>query len=342
MDEQGQAGARSDLAATGRSATRGQVVALLQTGGAVLVLTHRNPDGDAIGSANALARGLRMQGADACVVCPDPLPEGLLGIPDADLVATAIPDRDWSLVISVDVSDPLLLRDLPASRPEFFARFRSLNIDHHVSNLHFARFNYVQSAAASAAEIIQDLLAALKVPLDRTLATQLLYGVVNDTHSFQNSNTTPRTLRLTADLLETGADLSGIVFNLLLARTPASARLWSAVLPTLRFHEQDHVAMLTVTDEGLEQAGAALTEADGLVEFLRNIRGVELAAVFKQTGAEAYRLSLRTTERIDATRIAAVYGGGGHRRAAGCDAVGPLAEIERRILAAYRQQLAEQ
>ena len=158
----------------------------------------------------------------------------------------------------------------------------------------------------------------------------------------QNSNTTPQTLRLTADLLETGADLSGIVFNLLLARSPASARLWSQVLPTLRFFEQDRVAMLTVTDEGLAQAGASLPEADGLVEFLRNIRGVELAVVFKQTGEQAYRLSLRTTERIDATRIAAIYGGGGHRRAAGCDAVGLIAEIERRIVEAYRQQRAEQ
>ena len=342
MDEQGHPRSGAGPAGQGRSVLREQVVTLLRTSGPVLLLTHRNPDGDAIGSATALARGLRACGAQVSVVCPDPLTDGLLAIPDADQIGVEIPDRDWSLVISVDVSDPLLLRDLPAALPEFFARYRSLNIDHHVSNLHFAHFNYVQSTAASAAEIVQDLLTALDVPLDRTLATQLLYGVVNDTHSFQNSNTTPRTLRLTADLLETGADLAGIVFNLLLARSPASARLWSTALPTLRFHEEDHVAMLTVTEEGLARAGAALSEADGLVEFLRNIRGVDLAVVFKQTGENAYRLSMRTTERIDATRIAAVYGGGGHRRAAGCDAAGTLPEIERQILVVYRQQRSEQ
>lgn len=307
----------------------------------VLILTHRNPDGDAIGSATALAAGLRWLGSVPTVVCPDPLPPSLLGIPDAAQIRHTLDLMEWDIAVAVDVSDPQLLQPLAAASPAFFATGVSINLDHHVSNLRYAAINHVDPSAASATEIVFALLEALSVPLSRELATQLLFGIVNDTHSFQNRNTSPRTLRISAALVEAGADLSGIVFDLLLARSAASARLWSRVLPSLEFGDGGRVATMVVSTEALRHACAELSDADGMVEFLKNIRHVDLAVLYKQVDAQAFRMSMRTTEAVDATVVAGSFGGGGHRRAAGCDASGALEEIRARVLAAYHAARVE-
>ena len=311
---------------------------LLRQAERVTIVTHRNPDGDAVGSASALGSALITLGKEVRLVCPDPLPPYLLASPRAANMTQTLGDDTCDLFVCIDVSDPALLYDLPVDSPDFFTGQNSLNLDHHLSNLRYARFNYVDPSAASASEIIADLLALLGVPIQREEAEDLLYGIVNDTHSFQNSNTTPRTLRLTADLVEAGADLSAITYNLLIARNPSAARLWAAVLPTLDFADTERVAFLTVSLAALARAGATMVDADGLVEFLRSVRTVELAILFKQTGPDSYRLSIRTSSLIDATLIAGRYGGGGHRRAAGGDAKGTEAEIKLQLLAAYHLQ----
>ena len=229
------------------------------------------------------------------------------------------------------------LLPLEAADAGFFQQFPSLNIDHHFSNLRYARQNYVDVAAASAAEIIHEILSAMGYTLTAASATDLLYGVVNDTHSFQNSNTTARTLHISADLLEYGAPLDTVVYKLLLERTVSSARLWAQVLPSLSFKADGGFASLVVSQEALIAAQASMQDADGLVDFLRNIRGVSLAVLFKQLGNTRYRLSLRSDDTVDSTVVAGVYGGGGHRRASGCDADGSFEQILAKLLTAYQQ-----
>ncbi len=219
-------------------------------------------------------------------------------MPGARDFIQAVERDDYDLVVAVDVSDPALLKPLPITEPRFFLDRRSVNIDHHFSNLYYATLNHVDVEAASATEIVGRLFREeLSLAYTADIASDLLYGVVNDTHSFQNTNTTPRTLRFSADLVEAGADLSAIVFNLLLEKRVSAARLWAETLPTLRFAEQERVAFLTVSLDALNRAGGTLEDADGLVEFLRNIQGVDLAVLFKQTSPDEYRLSLRTKLR---------------------------------------------
>jgi len=314
-----------------------QIAEALRASRDVLVLTHRNPDGDAVGSAAALSAALRGMGATVTVVCPDAVPGYLLKVPGAGEIGHVIERNDYDLVVTVDVSDPTLLKPLPAMEPSFFQERRSINIDHHYSNLFYASLNHVDVEAASATEIVGKLLKdELKIAYTKDIASDLLYGVVNDTHSFQNQNTSANTLRFSADLVEAGADLSAIVFNLLLEKRVTAARLWAEALPTLRFAEGEHVAFLTVSLEALARAGGTLEDADGLVEFLRNIMGVDLAVLLKQTAPNEYRLSLRTSNAVDATIVAGTFGGGGHQRASGGDAEGNLEEIERRIVEVYR------
>ncbi len=312
-----------------------QAAALMRSSTSVVLFTHRNPDGDAVGAVCALTSGLNALGKSTRMVCPDPLPRYLLAIPGAEQILTTFDPTGVDLFVSVDVSDAALLSPLAAAEPGFLAGQCSLNIDHHLSNGRYAQYNLVDASAAAATELVHGLLQALEVPLSAATASDLVYGIVNDTHSFQNSNTTPHTLRITADLLEAGADLSLIVFNLLLARSASSARLWAAVLPTLTFADGDRVAFLTVGLDALEKAGATMSDADGLVEFLRNIRDVDLAVLFKQTAPDLWRLSMRTSAAIDATQIARVFGGGGHRRAAGCDITGSIDAVQEQVLSTY-------
>jgi len=319
----------------GIKVSRGEAAALLAGASSLLLYTHRNPDGDAVWCVTALAAPLQSLGKRVTFLCPDPLPTYLLSVPGAAEIKQEPDGVTVDLVVTIDVSDPSMLVPLASAKPGFFLNLPSLNIDHHFSNALYARYNLVDPSAAAATEIVYDLLAALDVRLDQSLATSLLYGIVNDTHSFQNSNTTPATLHLSAELVASGANLASIVFDLLLARSAASARLWARVLPTLVFHDTERVAMLTVALDALETAGADMTDADGLVEFLRNIRGVDLAVLFKETAPNIYRLSMRSTAAIDATVVAGSFGGGGHQRAAGCDIAAPLPEAQSKILAAY-------
>jgi len=326
--------------AAGAEVTIEGAALLLRASVRPLLLTHRNPDGDAIGSVTALAAALRGLGKLPRIACPDSLSPVLLAIPEADAVGSGLSD-DWDLVVSVDVSDPQMLRPLVAADPGWMSAQHSLNIDHHLSNMRYARANLVAVHAASAAEIIHDLVRALGVNVDCRMATQLLYGFVNDTHSFQNSNTTPRTLRVAADLLETGADLSKVIFDLLLSRRIPNAQLWSRVLPTLAFDAGQRMTSLVVSQQALALAGATMPDADGLVEFLFSIQGVQLAVLYKELGPDSFRLSMRSAEGIDATVIAGIFGGGGHRRAAGCDARLPLHEVQAEVLAAFLAQASD-
>ncbi len=320
----------------GIKVSRREAAALLTDASSLLLYTHRNPDGDAVGCVTALAAALRILGKDVMVICPDPLPAYLLSVPGAAEITQGPEGRNVDLVVTIDVSDPSLLVPLASAKPGYFLDFPSLNIDHHFSNALYARHNLVDSSAAAATEIVYDLIVELGVPLDQAVATSLLYGIVNDTHSFQNSNTTPATLHLSAQLVAAGANLASIVFDLLLVRSAASARLWANVLPTLVFHDDERVAMLTVSMASLETAGAEMTDADGLVELLRNIRDyVDLAVLFKETAKDVYRLSMRSTTAVDATVIAGEFGGGGHQRAAGCDIAAPLPVAQSKVLAAY-------
>jgi len=315
--------------------TRAEAATLLRSADSLVLYTHRNPDGDSVGCVTALAATLEALGKQVRMICPDPLPSYLLAVPGSMAITTVPELVPADLVVSIDVSDPGLLFPLAAAEPGYFAGVHSLNIDHHFSNTRYARYNLVDHTAAAATEIVFDLIRELGLPLDLDLATSLMYGIVNDTHSFQNSNTTPRTLAMSSELVAAGANLSRIVFDLLLVRSAASARLWALVLPTLLFHDHERVAFLTVTQEALTRAGAGMTDADGLVEFLRNIRNVDLAVLFKETDPDTYRLSMRASEALDATVVAGAFGGGGHQRAAGCDISAPLAVAQAKVLAEY-------
>jgi len=303
-----------------------------------LLFCHRSPDGDTVGAALALALALRAKGAAPTVVCPDALPPSLLFLPQSSLVVTTLADAP-DLLVCVDVSDPGLL----GSMKDDLERLRLdgprtlINIDHHASDPLYGDVNLVDTTAASTAEIVYDLVTALGVTLTRDMATALLTGIINDTHSFQNANSSSRAFGVASTLVEAGADAAVITYNLLLRREPQAALLWGQVLATLRLDDGGRAASAVATTEMLHACNATTTDLDGVVEFIRGIDGVEMAFLLKPAADGRFKASIRTSDRVDAVLLTGAFGGGGHRRAAGCDLDGPVDVARERLLARYRE-----
>lgn len=311
-----------------------RAVAVLQAARTPLLLCHRSPDGDTIGAALALAEALRALGRSPTIACADPLPPSLLFVPDSQTVGHAVGEQA-DLLVTVDISDPAMLGELRADVERLRGSRTLLNIDHHASDTEYGDLNVVDVTAASTAEIVFDLVAKLGVPISQTMATALLTGIINDTHSFQNANTSPRAMQTAASLVSSGADPATITYHLLLRRRPQAALLWGQTLATMRFDDDGHVLSAFATAEMVAQCAAEPADLDGIVEFMRNVDGVDLAFLLKGAGENLYKASVRTTTRVDAVDLTAPFGGGGHRRAAGCDLTGTPDSARAALLRRY-------
>jgi phosphoesterase RecJ-like protein len=248
-----------------------------------------------------------------------------------------VPPEDSDLLVTVDVSDPGMLGSLRADFERLRACRPLLNIDHHASDTRYGDVNVVDVTAASTAEIVFDLLRLLGVAIDTPMATALLTGIINDTHSFQNANTSPRALHTAAALVAAGAQPSVITYHVLLRRRPQAALLWARTLATMRLDDNGRVASAVATSEMLEACQGETADLDGIVEFLRNIDGVDMAFLLKQAPEGHFKASVRTTGRVDAVALTAPFGGGGHRRAAGCDLAGPPDAARAALIARYHE-----
>ncbi len=304
-----------------------------------LLFCHRSPDGDTVGAAVALAMALRRLGRAPVVACPDPLPPSLAFVPESADVTAALPS-DPDLLITVDISDPGMLGAMQDDLRRLRAGRTLLNIDHHASDTEYGDVNLVDPTAASTAEIIYDLVGVLGVAVDTSMATALLTGIINDTHSFQNANSSPRALTTASALVAAGASAAAISYNLLLRRRPPAALLWGKALATMRLDDDGRVASAVATTDMLVECGAEPTDLDGVVEFLRSVDGVDLAFLLKGQPDGHFKASVRTTERVDAVELTAPFGGGGHRRAAGCDLPGPSESARAALLARYHELMS--
>ena len=310
--------------------------ALLRAARHPLLFCHRSPDGDTVGAALGLAMALRQLGQQPAVVCADPLPPSLTFLPESASITNILPTAP-DLLVTIDISDLGMLGAMQAELTRLRPGHTLLNIDHHASDTEYGDLNVVDTAAASTAEIIYDLVGLLGVAVDKQMAMALLTGIINDTHSFQNANTSSRALATAAALVAAGAEADTITYNILLRRRPQAALLWGRTLATLRLDDQGRVASAVATTGMFEETDAQTPDLDGIVEFLRNIDGVDVAFLLKQTPDGHFKASVRTTERVDAVEMTAPFGGGGHRRAAGCDVPGPPDAARDALLARYHE-----
>src|SRR5471032_898030 len=291
-----------------------EVVAELRSRSSFMFASHVKPDGDTLGAGLALGLALKGMGKRVGFFNQDPVPRNLRFLPDAELVGRAVPsdlptDTLW---VFCDMSDYTRAGEF---LPEM-TRENMLNVDHHLVNSAFGKLNYILEKEASAGTCVMHLLRAMSVPITKDIATSILTTIMTDTGAFMHTNTTATVLKLSAELMEAGADKPLITEEIFANKRFAATKLLGLALERAKVEDDGRYCWTYVDDAMLAQCGADGEDTEEIVQHLRAIEGVEVAALFKAYDGEV-RVRLRSVGRVNVQAAAARLGGGGHARASG-------------------------
>src|SRR5215467_2250082 len=307
-----------------------------------LVVTHENPDGDALGSLLAAALALRQLGKDAVMYLAGntPLPSEYSFMPLDGLVREAPADAAERVLVAVDCAKEDRIGDEAAlSRSPLV-----VNIDHHHDNTRFGDVNLIVADASSTGEVLRDVFAELGVELTPELAEPLYIALVTDTGRFQYANTTPKALRLAAELVDAGADIHAVFQEVYESVEFAKLKLLARALDRAEVLEGGRIVVSHLLRSDFAEVGASEPYSEGIIDYLRAVEGTELAVLIREQPTEkphAYKGSLRSSiDELDVSVIARRFGGGGHRQAAGFSTDLPLREIVEQIREVFLAQRA--
>ena len=299
----------------------------------ILILTHVRPDGDTVGCAGALCAGLRALGKTAYLL-PNP---GLTDTTAPYFTPYAAPEGFVpEKVVSTDIATENLLPE----NAKVYAGSIDLAIDHHTSFEHFAKENIVRPEAAACGELMYDILRELGC-INAETAELLYLAVSTDTGCFAYGNTTAHTHAVTAALMESGIDVYPINKTFFGTKTRRRMALEADMLVNAEYFDRNRCVFLYVPMSLMERLGATETDAEDLSALGRQIEGVDCAVTFRELRKDVWKLSVRTDKRVNATRVCAMMGGGGHPAAAGCTVTSPLADVKNAVLDALRTQVAD-
>ncbi|MBO5458193.1 MAG: bifunctional oligoribonuclease/PAP phosphatase NrnA [Clostridia bacterium] len=315
-----------------------QIAKRIRQANRVAIFTHMRPDGDAIGSALALSAALDFLKTPNQVCVETEIPSNLTFVEGVEKIVKK-PRGEYDLLIVVDCSDE---QRLGALSEEYFIAKRKkidvINIDHHVSNTRFGKYDFVQNCAANCMHIAT-LIEYLGVPFDKKIAEYLLLGLLTDSGNFSHDDVTEETLLLGAKLVKAGADICRYNYMLFKRQPKERAALYAKTMSGIRYYHDGRFAVIAVTKKNMEECGADQGMTEGFVDFPLNIDGVEVAASLLEIKKGQYKISLRSKTYADVNKIAGTYGGGGHVRAAGCMLFGDLEDVLDRLSYTVSQYL---
>ena len=279
----------------------------------ILILCHKNPDGDTIGCAGALYLALKALGKNAAILCSDPIPKMY------DYMELRWFDGSFNpaFVVAVDVASIQLFGE--NNNVPQYAAHTNLCIDHHASNSGYAYETLLDPGAAAACEFLLDVIVDMGVTITPQIANCLYTGISTDTGCFRYASATAESYRIAADLIEAGADNGRINRVMFETKTKTYARLERLALESMRFYLDERVAIITVTQEMYHLTGSNEQETEGLAPLTRQIEGVEVGITIREKPDGTCKASLRTFESVNAAEIAKAFGGGGHPQAAACN-----------------------
>ena len=304
----------------------------------IVLACHVNPDGDALGSLLSFALALKALGKEVTCLSEDGVPDILRFLPDSDLIVRSTDVSTFDLALVVDSGE--LSRVGEHVGPMISRARQIVNIDHHVVAGTFGDIRVLDSGSASTAEIVYELLQTLQISLTPEIATCLFTGIITDTGSFRFQNVTPSTLRTAATLVEAGASPPLISENVFENKTFAGTRLLGHALSSLSQSADGRVVWAHITAADFRTLGAIDAETEGVVNYVRGIRGAEVGILFREMDNGRIRVSLRSRESVNVAELAQEFGGGGHRMASGCTLNVPLPEAEKALIAAAQLSVA--
>jgi phosphoesterase RecJ-like protein len=313
------------------------VLELIRTGRRFVLLAHLYPDGDVLGSQLGLGLALRDAGRTVTFACRHAVSEPLDFLPGAGEVQQWKEGRgEYDVVVTVDTPDPARVGGLLDGLRQ--PGTRVLNIDHHGDNRRYGDVNWVQPDAAATGEMVYDLLGAAGLPLTPAVAVNLYTAIATDTGSFRYSNTTPKTFRVAARLVEAGADPAAVALQLYETRHLPGLHLLGRILQQVETDPEGTVAWMVIDRSQAESPD--LPEGEDFVTYPRSLRTAKVAVLFRELAGEV-KVSLRAKGEVNVAQIAARFGGGGHPNAAGAVLPGDLAQARAAVLGAIREALAE-
>ncbi len=296
-----------------------------------VIIGHSMPDGDSIGSILALYLALSKKGKKVTIIMQDSLSAIYDYLPSiGDFLRPDDMSRMPGNIIFLDcarldrIGESLLAR-LPDN-----AYF--INIDHHQDNDFFGHENYIDPQASSTAEIIFNLLKIIGTDIDADIAKCLYAGIIMDTGSFMNSNTKSITMRVAAQLIDLGADVDQARNKLLESKPYSEVLLLGLGLKNLELHQQGKIACMELPLEEIKNINALDVHPEGIINYIRSIKGVEVALVLREVSEGLVKISFRSQGQVDVAALAAGLGGGGHKRAAGAQKTGSLGEVKQLLL----------
>lgn len=296
----------------------------------ILVISHASPDGDTLGSAAALIRGLKSLGINTGFACSDPIEKKFEYLFEGLSFSEFTPDK----IITVDVADANLL-----GRYKELADKVDLAIDHHLGHREYAKASYVNIKSAANTENIYELLCEMGVSITKEIADAVFTGITTDTGCFRYKNVTARTHEIAAKMILAGADAGRINQVMFETKSRGQIKAEIAAMGSIEYYEDGKIALAAVTLDMMEKTGISEGDIDALVSVPRQIEGVLIGITLKQKPDGNFKASLRTNDPCDASAICGLLGGGGHKAAAGCSVRGDIETVKGKVLGVCRTYL---
>ncbi len=306
----------------------------------IYLTAHVNPDGDSIGSTLALANFMKdKMNKEVSIVIKDNIPSNFKFLPGVDLIQTDTSNIEGiDLLITLDCGnkDRLALDKRLVDSAKYI-----INIDHHITNTQFGDINFVDIKSSSTGEVLYDMIKIMNYDLNKEIATCLYVSISTDTGSFKYTNTTSKTHLVASELLEKGIDLETINIELYQKRSLEKTNLLLESMKNLTLLENNTVGVVAVDNDILKSSGAKAQDSELIVDFIRGIDVVNLACVLRPIDEQSTKVSMRSKKDIDVSKIALVFGGGGHAKAAGCTINSNVIEAKEIIIKEILKYLGE-
>lgn len=311
-----------------------EITKLLEKNNSFLITSHKNIDGDAIGSELALYFILKKLNKKPIILNQDRLPRIYNFLPDSDKVHCLednyINIKNIDVGIIVDCSNFERIEETY----KIFKNIKNIiNIDHHNSNKKFGKLNYIDSSASSVGEIIYDLIKFINLDLlDEKISTCLYTAIITDTGSFRYSNVSSKTFSVVSDLASQGIKPNLIADNIYNRNTYSGLKLLGKALLTLEVDESNYVSWLTITRDMLNNTEANDEEVEGIIDMARTLENTEVSILFRETKDNKIKVSFRSKGDFNVDKFAGKFNGGGHPNSSGCVCSGKIAEVKEKIL----------